>query len=143
MEKRDSLSPLRIPKLKIKGFPEVVSTPPLKIKILRTIDGSWTTSEKKRRKRNEKHQRKKVKPFKISFVSSPDGRRSPSVVFAKESSEKENEVFPRIKIKIKKSKPSETLSVERLKIKPYPERIVNCLSEGHFPRQRGALKCFT
>merc|ERR1712128_419420 len=58
------ITPLRIPKITIKdnfrnelppknkeSLTNNFNTPPLKIKLLRTYDGEWTTSEKKKRKR--------------------------------------------------------------------------------------------
>ena len=124
-------TPLRIPKITIKNnfrnelppknkeSASDLNTPSLKIKLLRTYDGEWTTSDKKK-KRREKD--KKIKPVMISLLKSPDkGRRSPCLIIRKENLiEKENK--SNIKIKIKKTPHNNTPQLKRLKIKELPHR---------------------
>ena len=124
-------TPLRIPKITIKNnfrnelqpknkeSASDLNTPSLKIKLLRTYDGEWTTSDKKK-KRREKD--KKIKPVMISLLKSPDkGRRSPCLIIRKENLiEKENK--SNIKIKIKKTLHNNTPQLKRLKIKELPHR---------------------
>ena len=147
-EKHTPIAPIRIPKSKLLGSdlklpnPNNFGTPPLKLKILRTNDGSWTTSDKKKRKRREKS--KKVKPFLISFLKSPElGGNSPSIIIKRACFEKENEVFPKIKLKIKKPKATpKRHSIQKLRIKPIlePERVPSkCLSEGSLPAAKSRL----
>ena len=112
-------TPLRIPKITIKNnfrnelqpknkeSASDLNTPSLKIKLLRTYDGEWTTSDKKK-KRREKD--KKIKPV----LKSPDkGRRSPCLIIRKENLiEKENK--SNIKIKIKKTPHNKLPSIDTI-----------------------------
>merc|ERR1712130_31310 len=127
-KKCDAQTPLRIPKITIKdNFRNELppknkesnfSTPPLKITLHRTYDGEWTTSEKKKKKRDKI---KKIKPVMISLLKSPDkGRRSPCLIIRKENLvEKENK--SNIKIKIRKT-PQKSPPILKKKKKKNPQK---------------------